>query len=142
MDLLTWLTWELLGKTHKSILLQETTFCTFGGRGLHKNVSQILAIINFFKQRNYRKDLVSKEEYYINVCTDVESIIKTDVPELRRRWFSESNDDIGKPLFVTVSKKGVVFFTDNYSKSIFFYRQNPMPVNSFALVKHLMEMHC
>ena len=30
------------------------------GEGLHKNVSQILAIINFFKQRNYRKNLVSK----------------------------------------------------------------------------------
>ena len=40
-------------------------FCTFGGGGgLHKNVSQILAIIDFFKQRNYRKNLVSKGEYY------------------------------------------------------------------------------
>ena len=38
-------------------------FCTFWGR-LRKNVSQILAIIDFFKRRNYRKDLVSKEEYY------------------------------------------------------------------------------
>ena len=35
-----------------------------GGGGLHKNVSQILVIIDFFKQRNYRKNLVSKEEYY------------------------------------------------------------------------------
>ena len=35
-----------------------------GGGGLHKNVSQILAIIDFFKQRNYRKNLLSKEEYY------------------------------------------------------------------------------
>ena len=32
--------------------------------GLRKNVSQILAIIDFFKQRNYRRNLVSKEEYY------------------------------------------------------------------------------
>ena len=38
-------------------------FCTFGG-GLYKNVSQILEIIEFFKQRKYRKNLVSKEEYY------------------------------------------------------------------------------
>ena len=47
-------------------------FCTLGGGGggggrggvsvLHKNVSQILAIIDFFKQRNYRTNLVSKEE--------------------------------------------------------------------------------
>ena len=36
-----------------------------GGRGgLRKNVSQILAVIDFFKQRNYRKNLVSKEQYY------------------------------------------------------------------------------
>ena len=35
-----------------------------GGGGLRKNVSQILAIIEFFKQRNYQKNLVSKEEYY------------------------------------------------------------------------------
>ena len=35
-----------------------------GGGGLRNNVSQILAIINFFKQRNFRKNLVSKEEYY------------------------------------------------------------------------------
>ena len=42
----------LLGKTHKSILLRETFFCTFrggGGGGLHKNVSQILAVIDFFQ---------------------------------------------------------------------------------------------
>ena len=40
-------------------------FCTFGGGGgLHKNVSQILAITDFFKQRNYPKNLVSKEEYH------------------------------------------------------------------------------
>ena len=31
---------------------------------LHKNVSQILAIIDFFKERNYRKNRVRKEEYY------------------------------------------------------------------------------
>ena len=52
-----------LGKTHKSILLWETFFWTFGG-GSHKNISQILAIIDFFKQRNYLKNLVSNEEYY------------------------------------------------------------------------------
>ena len=68
MDLLIWLTWELLVKTHKSILLRETFFARLGrgegGGGLRKNVSQILAIIEFFKQRNYRKNLVRKEEYY------------------------------------------------------------------------------
>ena len=52
-------------KTHKSILLRETFFAHLGRIGVsHKNVSQILAIIDFFKQRNYRKNFVSKEEYY------------------------------------------------------------------------------
>ena len=66
MDLLIWLTWELLGKIHRLILLQETFFARLGEGvgGLRKNVSQILAIIDLFKQRNYRKNLVSKEEYY------------------------------------------------------------------------------
>ena len=65
MDLLIWLTWELLGKIHISILLWETFYARLGGGGgLHKNVSQIFAIIDFFKQRNYRKNLVSKGEYY------------------------------------------------------------------------------
>ena len=62
MDLLIWLTWELLGKIHRSILLRETFFARLGE--LCKNISQILAIIDFFKQRNYWKNLVSKEEYY------------------------------------------------------------------------------
>ena len=31
---------------------------------LHNNVSQILAIIDFFKERNYRENRVRKEEYY------------------------------------------------------------------------------
>ena len=50
MDLLIWLTWELLGKIHRSVLLQETFFARWGGGGgLRKNVSQILAIIDFFQ---------------------------------------------------------------------------------------------
>ena len=31
-------------------------------RGLHKKVSQMLAVIDFFKQRNYQENVVSKEE--------------------------------------------------------------------------------
>ena len=32
----------------------------------------------------------------------------------------KNNDEIGKPLFITVSREGVVFFTDDYCKSVFF----------------------
>ena len=50
MDLLIGLTWELLGKIHRSILLRETFLARLGGGGvLRKNVSQILAIIDFFQ---------------------------------------------------------------------------------------------
>ena len=34
MDLLIWLTWELLGKIHRSILLEETFFARLGGGGV------------------------------------------------------------------------------------------------------------
>ena len=33
----------------------------FWGGGLHKNVSQFLATIDFFKQRNYRKTLSARK---------------------------------------------------------------------------------
>ena len=70
MDLLIWLTWELLGKTHKSILLRETFFyCTFffflgGGEGFMQKRFSNFSNNRFFMQRNYRKNVVSKEEYY------------------------------------------------------------------------------
>ena len=52
-----------------------------GGRRvlvLHKNVSQILAIIDFFKQRNYRKNLVSKEENYKYITLSQTSCLNLD----------------------------------------------------------------
>ena len=53
------------GKTDKSILLRETFFARlWEGRGSHRNVSQILAIIDFFSKEINGKNLVSKEEYY------------------------------------------------------------------------------
>ena len=65
MNLLIGLTCELLGKIHRSVLLQETFLVRLGGGGgVTQERFSILAIIDFFKQRNYRKNLVSKEEYY------------------------------------------------------------------------------
>ena len=52
-----------------------------GGEGvsvLHKNVSQILAIINLFKQRNYRKNLISKEENYGYITLSQTSCLNLD----------------------------------------------------------------
>ena len=68
MDLLICLTWELLGKIHRSILLRETFFARLGGGGggavTQERFSNFSTNRFFFKQRNYRKNLVSKEEHY------------------------------------------------------------------------------
>ena len=49
----------------------------------------------------------------INACIEVASLVKTDVPELRRPWFSSGHEKIGSVIFVTVSLERVVFFTDD-----------------------------
>ena len=43
----------------------------------------------------------------INACIEVASLVKTDVPELRKLWFSSGHEKIGSVLFVTVSLEGV-----------------------------------
>ena len=62
----------------------------------------------------------------INACTEVASLVKTDVPELRRPWFSSGHEKIGSVLFVTVSLERVVFFTDDTKCALVCYRQNPL----------------
>ena len=58
-------------------------------------------------------------KYFIESCEEVAELVKTDIPELRKPHFAE-NHDVGKPLFVNVSMKRVVFFTDDYSNTMFF----------------------
>ena len=67
MDLLIWLTWELLGKIHRSILLQETLFARLGGGGLRKNVSQILAVIDFSSREITEKTLSARKNIIGNI---------------------------------------------------------------------------
>ena len=72
------LSWQL-GKTHKLILLRETFLAHLGGvLVLHRNVSQILAISDFFKQRNYQKNLVIKEENYKYITLSQTSCLNLD----------------------------------------------------------------
>ena len=55
----------LSGKTHKSILLRETFLHLFlGGRGGYTRTFANVRDNCFFKQQNYRKNVVSKKEYY------------------------------------------------------------------------------
>ena len=57
-----------LGKTHKSILLREMFFCTFRGvAALHKNFSQILAIIDFSSREIARKTLSVRKNIIGNI---------------------------------------------------------------------------
>ena len=45
---------------------------------IHKNVSQILPIIDFFKQINYWENLVSKEENYRHITLSQTSCLNFD----------------------------------------------------------------
>ena len=63
----------------------------------------------------------------INACIEEASLVKTDVSELRRPWFSSGHEKIGSVLFVTVSLEGVMFFTDDTKCALVCYRQNPLP---------------
>ena len=67
MDLLIWLTWELLGKTHKSILIREMFSLHVWGGCLRKNVSQILAMIDFSSRGITGKTLSAKNNIIGNI---------------------------------------------------------------------------
>ena len=63
----------------------------------------------------------------IEACSEVSKLIKTEVPELRRPWSAEMHDKVMSPLFLSVSFHGIVYFTDDNSRSFVCYRQNPLP---------------
>ena len=70
----------------------------------------------------------------IEACKEVGNLVRTDIPELRRRWFAENHAaSISSPLFVTVSKNGVVFYTDDTNNSLVCYRQTPLPQKLIVL---------
>ena len=63
----------------------------------------------------------------INACGEVEKLVRTDIPELRRPWFAEDHSGISSPLFLVISKLGVVYYTDDSNQSLSCYRQTPLP---------------
>ena len=67
----------------------------------------------------------------IQACRDGGKLLKTDVPELRRPWFAEDHNKVPSLLFVAVSKRGVIFYTDDTSNSLVCYRQTPLHESSF-----------
>ena len=78
-------------------------------------------------------------KHVIESCEEVAELMKTDIPELRKPYFAENHNDVGKPLFVVVSMKGVVLFTDYFSYTVFFYRQNPLVKKPFKIRKKSEE---
>ena len=61
------------------------------------------------------------------VISALESIfcfIKTDIPELYKPWTSTSSNHsalIGDPLFIIISRYGVVFYTDDNKAGLHYY---------------------
>ena len=59
----------------------------------------------------------------VDALKETKPLLKTDFLEIRRTWFADNHERIGKPLFVKISKEGIVFATDDFCKTVFFYRQ-------------------
>ena len=59
-------------------------------------------------------------KHVIESCEEVAELVKTDIPELKKPHFAENQDDVSKPLFLDVSIKCVVFFTDDFINTMFF----------------------
>lgn len=80
----------------------------------------------------------------VDVMEEVQVLVKTDIPEQRRPWFADHHDEINKPLFLTISKWGLVFATDDHRRGIFWYRQSGLPRKVTFLpkkVKKVADIH-
>ena len=55
---------------------------------------------------------------------------KTDIPELYKPWTSSNSANqstlIGAPLFILISRHGVVFYTDDNKAGLHYCRQTPV----------------
>ena len=65
----------------------------------------------------------------------IDKMVRTDVPELRRPWFAEGHSNISSPLFLAIFKAGVVYFTDDSQQSLSCYRQTPLPRQLISIAK-------
>ena len=57
----------------------------------------------------------------------MDKAIRTDILEFRRPWFADNHNEVISPMFLAVSKYGVVFYTDESKNTVSFYRQTPLP---------------
>ena len=61
----------------------------------------------------------------VDLLKNIPVLVKTDIPELYKPWAC-SSESIGTPLFIMISRKGVVFLTDDNIPGLFYYRQTPI----------------
>ena len=77
MDLLIWLTWELFGKIHRPILLQETFFARLGGGGGGVTQERFSNFSNnrFFSSREITGKTLSARKNIIGNVTKAKHVV-------------------------------------------------------------------
>ena len=98
---------------------------------MNKGVSH--ATLGQFDKHGDEHSLQRISSAVIESCQEVSKPVRTDIPELRRPWFAENHDSITSPLFIEVSKNGVIFFIDDTNQSLVFYSQRPLPRKLFVI---------
>ena len=96
---------------------------------MHRKLSQGLqlrAVLQCGKQSD-ELSLQGVSDPVIDALKETKHLLRTDIPEMRRPWFAVNHEKIGEPLFITISKKWIVFATDDLYKTVFFYRQCGIP---------------
>ena len=92
---------------------------------MYRKVSQGLqhrAVLQYDKH-SCELSLQRVSDPVIDDLIETKHLLKTVIPEMRRSWFADNHEKTGKPLFVTISKEGVVFATDDFFKIVFFYKE-------------------
>ena len=69
----------------------------------------------------------------VDSCSQTENILRTDVRELIRPWFTTDHDQMIRSLFITISAKGIVYCTDDHHRQVFYYRQTPLSRREYML---------
>ena len=68
----------------------------------------------------------------VDLLRNIPVLVK--IPELYKPWAC-SSESIGTPLFITISRKGVAFLTDDNIPGLFYYRQTPIQRKLYTINK-------
>ena len=80
-------------------------------------------------------------ENVITACGEVQQMVRTGIPERRRPWFAEGHSEISSPMFLVISKAGVVYFTDDSQQSLSCYRQKTLPSNLISISRRSSQIN-